>query len=547
MDGDSVMGYNYTKEMDFSGGVVYTDALDQLNNNEVASLVNYDQRDIYSLRVREGTVNIMGGFVSGTTKRLIEYEYIDQVTYNKVKRYMQLIGDSIYDAENGDELDDGWGEDEDIDFEVFGNKLYVLGNGRYRVFDGTTWSDVTNSDPESILDEVKKCRFLEQRGSRMFATGNPEVPNALYFSEVNNPASFLGSTGNPFMAITDDADLPTGLKEFNGNLIFFKRNAIFAWSGYDPLSDVQFKRIRAHSGCVAYRTIQYVDDMLMFLGTDGVYALFGTYENAMSTVKLSGNVTLPIRYMDIPDDSLKASPVAIFYKDKYILTFPTESGGYSYVTDDDFLYVTDDDYIYITPDDNYNRNNIILVFHVNVYRKTSSQSWSTYSGLSFRDALVDSTGRALLAMSDNGRIDMFQDGITYDYSSDYPISTVLHTRPISTGEPFHVKKFRRSALLLDLESMVGNYFTVKVFVDDRLVYQSDGVTSQILEWDEDDKSWDVSYWYGEGAVVYPIPVKEKGMRLRYEIESTSLSTPYTLYGIGLEYKTKKPAKESSID
>ena len=182
-----------------------------------------------------------------------------------------------------------------VDYDVYNDVLYWLDGNSFWRYDGGYIKEVEKHEDgsETLWPYVKKCRFIEQRGQRHFFA-RPDS-NEIYFSEVGEPNHI--KTNNRITAVTDDSDLITGLREFGGALLVFKRRSIYAWYGWDPdplEGDVRFDRLNVHCGAISQWTICHAEGYLIYLSEDGVYGLHTPYPNQLATLPLSdkkiGNV-----------------------------------------------------------------------------------------------------------------------------------------------------------------------------------------------------------------------------------------------------------------
>jgi hypothetical protein len=520
-----IMPYSYEQQLDYSGGVARRASDDLMDVSESQILDNYDIDEMGALRSREGTkVRYSSPSPYSSYYHFIEFNYVSATgTSNTIE--MALYGGYIVNLATGY----GYGawSGYALDYEVFNNKLFVIGGGQFKVMDpvgvGTYFLDVADSTSGNILSTVKKCERIEQRGNRLFLAANPESPNSLYFSEVGSPNVFLASSGNPLQAITDDGDVITALKEYNGQLVVFKRDSVFAWSGFDPTTDVTFKKLRVHTGCTAYKTVQYLGNLLVYKAIDGVYALQGLYEEAMSSIKLSDNIqkTFDDAYQVRVDNGYSLTydaATATVYKDKYLLAMDEGSPGNNYT---------------------------FLAFHNKPFISSNGvkKPWSFYTNIGdamtndsaiFMRARVStlfttSEGVCVIGQPNTPKMSEFDANkskdtlynVSSEVTEEHDIKLHHKTSPLYVGAPLHIKKYRRGLVLLGEDDLDDVTLTIKAYVDD------------VLE---------VEITDAEDATPYPIKVGAKGRSVVFEVISTALGSRLSLYGYGVEYKIKKPTK-----
>lgn len=493
------MAYEKSYVVDFTGGENQSASPSNLTVDQCTLFRNADILDARAgFRRRSGTVlahDTTDGANNSAIDRLMEFEF-----YKDGKRLRELIylqGGTIYRQRDKKKLALNMGSA--VDYEIVHNKMYVLGNGRYMVYDGDNMIDVTCSKDASILVTIRKCKYITQRGSRVFVAGNPEAPNALYFSELNDPTYFSGNAGNPILAITDDGDVITGLKEYHGALLAFKRRAIFGWFGNSPKKDVVFKRLNVHTGTTSYRTICNVDDRLLYLGDDGIYMLKGAEENVMSTKKLSGNLDPTIKKLTSTERAC-----AVYYENKYMVG--------------------------ATVGDSPHNNSVLVYFN------NGKDSMGVYDSGIYANDFVHSLGGELYHGASNASKIVKHDSEAND-DMGTAIAVRVHTRPLQQASPIDIKKYKRGYIMFKQIEEIKTTLDVTVAVDyNRKTFH--GLSAdESLVWDKGD--WDNAVWDFNELVVVSFRIKEKGKGLIFEMEDATAGNALFVYGLAVEYKNKK--------
>ena len=392
------------------------------------------------------------------------------------------------------------------DWDIYNNKLYWVDGTNFWVYDGHTVEEVEQEDPPPEEEEnpawdfVKEATFIEQRGQRHFFAKDDS--NRMYFSEVGNPNHV--KTENFIDAITHDSDVITGLKEFAGSLLVFKRGAVFKWSGWSPIEDVRFDLVPVHKGAISNRTICRVENMLFYMAEDGVYALTNPNPD-----QISSTTNLAERKIEniIKDAKNKQHAHAIYHRGSYRLSISN---------------------------DEQKTNNIEYRFFPNL---TQSGSW--FGGFTHptRCYLETFDGRLFSGHPETGLI--FEHGKTHNYDGD-PIPLRIITRPIDIVEGMvRDSKTRRFYLaarqFLEEESSV----TVRLKMD----YREQKWTIDLddsLVWGQG--VWGTHKWGWVDLITKEISVGSlgKGKRLQVVIENDVLDEPVTIYGIGVMFKARKP-------
>lgn len=582
--------YNHPLYRDFRGGQNSSSSLDNLKYNEFRFGKNIDIDEDGGFTGRAGITRYNKQALSeNPMRRLLEFRKEDG-TVIKICGYDSALYTWDGDKLSGDfEIDLG-----KLDFEIYGNKVYFVDGNGYYVYDGETFEEVTASDGENNdLTPIKRCTIIMQRGQRLFFSGDKEHPNSLYFTEVGDP-SYV-KTDNVINAITDDDDHITALFEYQGALVVWKRKAIFAWFGYDPYSDVEFKRIPAHMGTVSKRTLCLANNILLFAGDDNVYALVGLYPELLSTVRLGDNVKDMYKKLVRKDEMF-----AVFSDGKYRL---------------------------FCADDGEAGNNLVLVFFANLWNQEEQiQPWTHYRGWLVNDAMCDWDGDMYLASADTGIIYKFGEnysddgasgnvvsvagdvvvlgegvedisgyydgrGITfYKYDAenrklirfDYVIDTFTVTEedeekvyavklldaaddsidsefmysisPIEIEvrfRPFGFEDVFGPEYALWIKKVKMGYVAVKQYGEETsygfITHKTDYIDgTTVLFFDEslvwDEGHWDDAFWDWVDYVVKPFKIGEKGLRTELTIRNDIANQRLTVYGVGFKVRPHKPKK-----
>lgn len=168
---------------------------------------------------------------------------------------------------------------------MFNGKLHWLDGEELWVYDGTEITKIERPEEtdEETWDFIRTCDFMVQRGQRHFYA--KKTSDLMYFSEVGFPQQVKAT--NVVKVVTEDGDKITGLKEFGGALLVFKSRSIFGWYGWDITTDVVFKRLPVSEGAISNATIVEGDNVLYYLGRNGVYMLNSPYPDQMTVTNIT--------------------------------------------------------------------------------------------------------------------------------------------------------------------------------------------------------------------------------------------------------------------
>ncbi len=140
-------------------------------------------------------------------------------------------------------------------------------NGLTKVYLGNM-PDSQLTDAGGVLDEAGMTMIrppivegisgtftdMDELGERMWAIGDPEFPNRLFYSEHQEYYNWAFAS-NYFRLDEDDNDLAIAIEKTRLGaqeaLAVFKRNKIFLVSGYDPEYDLSLDLIAIGTGCIS--------------------------------------------------------------------------------------------------------------------------------------------------------------------------------------------------------------------------------------------------------------------------------------------------------
>jgi hypothetical protein len=405
-----------------------------------------------------------------------------------------------------------------IDFQFFSNSnLYFLDGTDYMVYDGTSVSSVTPA-ADTSLAHIKRCTIIEQRGQRLFCSGDPQNPNYIYYSEIGEPNNFPAA--NTIKAVSDDGDHINALIELNDKMIAFKEFNIYVWSGWDPTSDVTFDRLPIHTGTKSPKSLVRVDNMIIFLSQDSIIGLSMADNGYISVLNLGMNLENTIA-------SLKNKEIAeaVYYQGSYLLA--------------------------CCDNENLDYNNIVLRGYTNFSYSTSSDKsgetktipWTTITGWRVSSWFHDLDGKLYY-----GNTGMIYEAFVNKNDDGQPIIVdVIHR--FNLADSFRSKKIKS---LIMLVSQVGHrLFNVRVY----LTYLTYGSATDIYDVNLNDVMiWGVTPWGTEWGSYADILKKEIRLNKdcdRFELRLTqnevnaSTENDIMIYGFGIQFRMKRPKGQKS--
>ncbi|MBE7024654.1 MAG: hypothetical protein E7408_01195 [Ruminococcaceae bacterium] len=179
-------------------------------------------------------------------------------------------------------------------------------------FDGTTISAVgTKGKPTN-------AKYLATHAWHLFSASDAD--KFLRYSAVENVDDWSapGDAGQELVETTREA-YAGGIVAYGGNLLYFKRNAMFELYGTDPVN-FSLLCMSRDIGCISQASIVEIGGILYFMGTDGVYR----YGGGVVPKKIS----FPIqKYVEGLDTERAEAIAAGSDGERYYLALPQKGGS----------------------------------------------------------------------------------------------------------------------------------------------------------------------------------------------------------------------------
>lgn len=503
----------YKAYFSFISGQNSSAAPDNLKDDEMREIRNFDIILRGALMSRPGTAADELGFITTPGTAQIDRIAIYPRLSGTVTKLI-LTGGNLYKEGSTTPLLSTVGNH--MAHTVYQDKLYILLNAKYYVYDGTTIAEVTKAVvTDNNLPEIAKCKYIIAKGEKIYAAGNPDSPTALYYSQVGDPAYF--KTGDfRIFANSGDGDAISGLHEFQNAVLVFKARGIWKYEGVSAAADAQFSKLSAESGTRSHRTIKNVLNYVFFLGTDGVYALKTTNLGVIVTEKVSSMIDDVLGQVQHTDSWWLDSAVAEMVDGKYILAFSIDPA-------------------------NKTKNTEVAVCHVATGNESNVTPWTMYDGLGIACMATSIQGVTYMGDSNGQLVYHFDKAVLSDRGAD--IMYKLISKDYDLDSPIHVKKIKRGWLIFRQYAGYESSVSLSIVVDYAArYYQDQGLVDSLVF---DTGEFDVHKWGWIDTVTLPVKIGKKGIRARVEVDAYSDDTfenEIFLYGFAYEYKTKKPYK-----
>lgn len=132
----------------------------------------------------------------------------------------------------------------------------------------TTLSRVTDGDPApEFLWFTLAPKYLEIYNNQLFSAGFSGLPSTAFWSEVGEPEGVLPESNAEFR--TNDGDVLTGMRTYNGSLIVTKQRSFHRLTGDDP-TNFLLQEISDQYGCLSNRAMVVWENILWFLDPKGI-------------------------------------------------------------------------------------------------------------------------------------------------------------------------------------------------------------------------------------------------------------------------------------
>lgn len=204
------------------------------------------------------------------------------------------------------------------DFDVYQDVLYgVDGTDLYQ------YNGISNASLLVPTGVFTSPQYLRVSKNRVWVAQG----STLYFSDAGQPTSF--PIGNFIVVNSNDGQVITGLAVLLDSIVVFKTDSIWVITG-EPLGNgsstvvgnLNLRRANSDVGCVAYKTIKQVENVLFFMARSGLYV----FENYASKL-ISSDVNFTFQNdMSVNNQSLSWALYSPVQK-KYILGYASAASN----------------------------------------------------------------------------------------------------------------------------------------------------------------------------------------------------------------------------
>jgi hypothetical protein len=375
--------------------------------------------------------------------------------------------------------------------------------------------DVNGEDDDNILTEVKKCtKFIHHtKSGRYVATGNPNKPYAIYFSEALQLNYFKKFN---ILSPTSSEGSAVCLVNMLDSVLVGYRHAWFEYTGIDPATDGVWRRLAIPFGCAAEYSVQVLDFYnFVYLADNGLYQVSANILNQYGVV-MQNNTAVK----NISDDKIENTIKSIIDKTKCVSVY--HNGIY-----------------YLAYNDVIGTNNKILLYY------SDKKAFTLYSGIQANDFLYRKNGDLEIASK--------------NYSLKF-INTKHADVDINTGGEKRIEiEIKTSNLALN--NFVSEKFIDKLFVQAnissesllehlraliRIDYESTNIIDTNFQELQSGFVWGNPWgtpWANHTTTMQSTFIRKKGNRIALSFTNkglTDIGSNIIFYGFVISYKELTP-------
>lgn len=147
----------------------------------------------------------------------------------------------------------------------------VVANNAVYFFDGTNTVPKYNGTTVSTVATIPVGKYARWFHNQLHVAGMSANPNRLQSSDIGTSETFSGGNSSSLDVNPNDGDIITGLNELKDELIVFKRNRIWAMTGFgtSALTLSGLSERQSGFGALSHRSIVNTGNDLLYLGFIG--------------------------------------------------------------------------------------------------------------------------------------------------------------------------------------------------------------------------------------------------------------------------------------
>jgi hypothetical protein len=340
-----------------------------------------------------------------------------------------------------------------------------------------------NPDDEGFHSPtIHQCNQIMVYWERLYLYGDPVEKDVIYASDVQNFEYFPLS--NTLRFENDRKEGITTIARFRDQLVVFTDSTIQVLQGKIP-SQWSRGMVNSAIGCIAAKSVQSIDNSLLFLSKDGVFRLKSTTftENNMNVDRLDFAVENITKVQD------REACSAIF-DSQYHLVLPSLKQRLRY-------YYTTGAWVLDTSE----HMDLTTLFPID---------------------------GVLYGQKQNGSTVVFDESTYKDINDIY--DTVIELKGMTFGEPYHTKKMKEVQVTVEDPTLPTNA-VVEGFIDDLQVMTSPIQIAAVTKLSDEPQE--------QLTNIYKLKMAGKGHYVKVRVVHSE-DKPFIFVGLGFIFKTKKP-------
>lgn len=366
---------------------------------------------------------------------------------------------------------------------------------------------VNGEDDDNAIEEVRKCNriILHSKSLRYVASGNPDNPTAIYFSEPGQ-INYWKDT-NVLVPTSSDGEVRAMFNLANSVIVSYNRTW-WEYAGLEPATDGTWKQLPIPFGCESEWTIKILSSYnFIYLAKDGLELVSANILNQEGVPTQNTDALL-----NVTDGKVDNTIASIVDKSKCVAEF----------VDDVYYFAYNDD-----PDST--SNNKVLCFF------TEYKSFTKYTGWQVNDFLLNSSGVIEIASLNYSFLTESDDYYDIDVLTGLakPIVPIIESVEMTFGAienpKFFEKMFVHFVQTLDEDTALAN---IEVVVGGSTQDFNDVDIAPSLVWG---RNWG-SIWGFEPLFYYAAFLRRKGAWIRFKITASSVGSPIEFYGVTFQFK-----------
>jgi hypothetical protein len=503
--------YQLDVHSDFSGGLNVDSAPDNLADNQLEVVENFDFDYRGAITQRLGCEKVNALPYPNVVHKIIELVRTNESVY-----YLAVIGNSLYSLDSTT-----WAptlvqtfDSPDIGYFTFSGTLYVTGTVGGEDY---YWTYMLPPNPRLLdviptnncnLTAVKKCRKFvwNHQNSRIYACSNKSYN--LFYSEPNDPQYFLETSR--LVPTTADGYIQT-IIPFSSGLVVVFDNTVWAWQGIDPATDAVWKKLPLTHGTLSSYSVCATPSSLTMLSEGGLHALNPAILD--NDLMILSNEEMSI---NMAENKVMKILKGIVHPSTVVSVYDTINRRYLMAYGDD-------------PNDP--NNNKILVLNWPL------KSFAIYTGIPVNDFCRTRNGDILIAAGNYIlKMNSGYNDVNPTTGEPVAINAKMRSKQWSMGSPHYQKKTNKLFLSAVQHETGDSTVDLGVISGYKSVSYPGVLLDESFSWGED---WG-RVWGWSDVISKEMRCRLRGQRFQFVCEHNVLNEPLSILGLAFNYKLSRP-------